>query len=295
MERRQRERRVRTGRRLGDGRLTGRFDGFSAGLGAPRLLLIESHEETRLLYTCLFEEAGYSVCAVAAGPGALAVAQHRLPDVIVMAAEGAEAGAGEMLRRWRSALPASSPAPVVLITARAEVDGSAPAAGALLILEPGVTAETLLAEVDQLVRTAPRERAVVRQLRRSLLTLRALGQRFTPDESAQERLRGLIDRLQVAILVLDERGRHVAVSRGAATLTGYSRAELLGMSGSDAALTSERLFARPWPELLTAEPNATATTIRDKRGNVVDIHAAFATLVPGLHATAFAISQPAPK
>jgi excisionase family DNA binding protein len=141
------------------------------------------------------------------------------------------------------------------------------------------------------VLTAPLDGAVVRRLRRSLLTLRELGKRFTPGQSAQERVRALIDRLQVAILVLDEQGRYVAVSRGASTLTGYTRAELLNMSVSDSEVASAPRLAAPWHEFLTNPQSAVGTTIRDKSGNIVNIQTAFATLLPGLHATAFAISE----
>jgi len=282
MERRQRDRRAGQGRR--------RFDGPPPVLGTPRVLLIEPHDDTRLLYTCLFEEAGYSVYGVSDGIVAIGVAQQRLPDVVVMKMGEPGADAFEILRQLRDN-PLTSIIPAVVMTSLLHVDvpASARASGTVLILETSTRPETLLAEVDELILTAPRGRAVVRRLRQSLLTLRELGKRFTPDQSAQERVRALIDRLQVAILVLDEHGRYVAVSRGASALTGYSRAELLRMSVSDSEVSSDPLLSGPWQEFLTNPQSA--TTLRDKRGNIMNIETAFATLLPGLHAAAFAISD----
>ena len=42
-----------------------------------------------------------------------------------------------------------------------------------------------------------------------------------------ERIRGLIDRLQIAVLAFDDRGRYVATSPAVSSLTGYSRAQSL--------------------------------------------------------------------
>jgi hypothetical protein len=59
-----------------------------------------------------------------------------------------------------------------------------------------------------------------------------------------------------------------------------------------------RLWARfhqlrtwPWHECLTTQSSAAEATIRDKNGNILNIRRAFATLLPGLHAAAFAISD----
>src|SRR5437763_6596656 len=75
VERRIRERRIVWGRRTPDAFATRE---------RPRLLLIEPHDDTRLLYADLFEAAGYAVEGVADGPTGIARAQRRLPDVIIM-------------------------------------------------------------------------------------------------------------------------------------------------------------------------------------------------------------------
>jgi PAS domain S-box-containing protein len=266
MEPRQLDRLAEWGRR--------RFDSAVPVLGAPRVLLVEPHDETRLLYTCLFEDAGYAVHGVSDGIVAIGVARHRLPDIVVMLMAVSAVDGFEILHQLRED-PLTSSIPAVVV----------------LVLEGSTGPETLLAEVEELILAAPRDRAAIRRLRRSLLTLRELAKRVKPDDRAQQRMRALIDRLQVAILALDEQGRYVAVSRGASTLTGYSRAELLNMAGSDSEFSSDQFPSRPWQEFLTDHQTAAGSTLRDKSGTIVNVHTAFATLLPGLHAAAFAISE----
>jgi PAS domain S-box-containing protein len=278
LERRLRDRRAPRGRR--------RSDIFGE---TPRLLLIEPDEATRLLYACLFEEAGYAVYPMAEGIGAIDVVRGRLPDVVVMELAVPGADGFEILRQLREdPLTSSIPAVVVTSVLNFDVPEHARASGAVLVLGKPTGPETLLAEVDELIRATPRERLVVRQLRRSLLTLRELGKRVKPEERAQERVRALIDRLQVAILALDAQGCYVAVSRGASTLTGYSRAELLGRSIFDAGLTLNPPASEGWQEFLAQQRSGAETKMRDRNGNIVRIQTEFATILPGLHAAAFA-------
>ena len=277
-ERRLSDRRAHWGRR--------RADGVAAVDEMPRVLLIEPDQETRLLYACLFEEAGYAVYAVAESTVAIDVARGRLPDVVVI--EFAEPGAdGEILRQWGED-PLISSIPIVVVASLLHFDAPVRAPGAISVLGKPTGPESLLAEVDKLVSATPRERLVVRQLRRSLLTLRELGQRVKPDEDAQERVRSLIDRLQVAILALDEEGRYVAVSRGASTLTGYSRAEVIGKSIFDTGLALNRRVSEGWQEFLARKQSAAKTITVDRNGNIVTIQTEFVTILPGLHVAAFA-------
>ena len=281
VERRLRDRRAECGRR--------RSDSFAPVGETPRLLLIEPHEDTRLLYACLFEEAGYAVYPLAEGIGAIDIVRGRLPDVVVMELAVPGADGFEILRQLREdPLTSSIPAVVVTSLLNFDVPERARASGAVLVLGKPTGPETLLAAVDELIMATPRERLVVRQLRRSLLTLRELGKRVKPEESAQERVRALIDRLQVAMLALDAQGHYVAVSRGASTLTGYSRAELLGRSIFDAGLTLNPPASERWQEFLAQQRFAAETKMRDRNGNIVSIQTEFATILPGLHAAAFA-------
>src|SRR5262245_32303987 len=68
------DRRASRGRRWSDSVVSGDSE-------SSRVLIIAPSEDTRLLYTMLFEEAGHTVYAAVDGPSGLAIAQHRLPDV----------------------------------------------------------------------------------------------------------------------------------------------------------------------------------------------------------------------
>ena len=277
-ERRLCQRRAHRGRR--------HADAAAAVNETPRLLLIEPDRQTRLLYACLFEEVGYAVYAVADSTGAIDVARGRLPDVVVMQAAGS--GADQVILRQWGEDPLISSVPIVVVASVLHFDVPARAPGAISVLGSLTGPESLLAEVDKLINTTPRERLVVRQLRRSLLMLRELAQRVKPDERAQERVRSLIDRLQVAILALDTEGHYVAVSRGALTLTGYARAELIGKSVFDTGLALNPRVSEGWQQFLARKQSAAKTILLDSSGNVVSTQTEFATILPGLHAAAFA-------
>jgi PAS domain-containing protein len=73
---------------------------------------------------------------------------------------------------------------------------------------------------------------VRRHLRRTLLTIPRVAAHATLDRDAQSHVRALVDRLQFAVLAIDERGRYLAASAGAPSLTGSSQSELLTMRSS---------------------------------------------------------------
>jgi PAS domain-containing protein len=193
----------------------------------------------------------------------------------------------EFLRQWGED-PLISSIPIVVVASLLHFEVAARSPGAIAVLGKSTGPESVLTEVDKLISATPRERLVVRQLRRSLLMLRELGQRVKPDEGAQERVRSLIDRLQVAILALDTEGRYVAVSRGASTLTGYARAELIGKSIFDTGLALNPRVSEGWQEFLDRRESTAKTILLDRVGNVASIQTEFATILPDLHAAAFA-------
>ena len=277
-QRRLSQRRAHVGRR--------REDWATAIDETPRILLVEPDQEIRLLYACLFEESGYAVYAVAESTGAIDVARRRLPDVVVMELEGPGADRA-ILCQWGED-PLISSIPIVVIGSLVNFDVPARTAGPISVLGKSTGPEGVLDEVDNLISATPHERLVIRQLRRALLMLRDVGQRVKPGESAQERVRWLIDRLQVAVLALDTEGRYVAVSRGASTLTGYARTELIGKSIFDTGLELNRRVSAGWEEFLARKQSAPKTIMLDRSGNVVSIQTEFATILPGLHAAAFA-------
>jgi len=263
-----------------------RADAIATAVGdTPRLLLIEPDQETRLLYACLFEEAGYAVYVVAESRMAIAAAQTRLPDVVVMQLE--THADGQILHEWGQD-PLTSSIPIVVATSVLHVHTAGRVPGAISLCARSMGPEFLLAEVDKLIGGTPRERFADRQLRRSLMTLRELGQRVKRDDAAQEVMRSLIDRLQVAILALDTEGRYVAVSRGASILTGYTRADLIGRSIFDAGIALNLRIAEGWQEFLARQNSTTKTITLDRSGNPVSLQSEFETILPGLHVATFA-------
>jgi PAS domain S-box-containing protein len=135
----------------------------------------------------------------------------------------------------------------------------------------------------------PPERSVRRQLTRTLLALRKCAAQIKPDVDVQQRVRALIDRLQVAVLVLDEHGRYIAASPAVSELTGYAQHELLAMSIFDSQFDSDFLLQRDkWPNFGDAEQGGTTSTVRVGKRRMRSMKAAFLTIVPGLHAAAIA-------
>jgi PAS domain S-box-containing protein len=143
----------------------------------------------------------------------------------------------------------------------------------------------LVGEVDTLIAAAPRAR---RTLKRRLLDIEELARFYPPDQEGQDRLRDLIDRLQVAIFAVDAEGHCIAASQGATRLTGYSRGQWLGTSVCDAALPGGPLDDARWRVVLAACHDAGTTTITTRAGEHLPVHAAaVAELLPGVHVAAF--------
>lgn len=276
-------RRARGDRRRADGR---RGVDKRSNL-VPRLLLVEPHDDTRALYTTLFEDIGCAVYAVSSGRDAIAIAHQRLPDVVVMEIAVPDADGFAILQGLRQE-PGTADVPALVVTSQVHfgIPDRARQSGATLVLSKPVMPDVLLKSVDELLADTPPDRLVRRQLRRSLMTLKKLGTRL--DDRAQERVRALIDRLQIAALAIDGEGRYVAASAGAQRLIGLSRDELLGMSVSDAALTEVLPLAAPWDAFRSQEIATSATTMRDRSGQQVAMAVAFVNVVPGLDVAAFA-------
>jgi CheY-like chemotaxis protein len=277
-DRRQRDRRQRW-RRRGAGRPI---------VNAPRVLLVEPHEETRFLYATLFEESGYAVYAIANGIDALTAVQKRLPDIVVMemAVPGADGFA--ILQTLRSdQATADIPAVVVTSLLHFDVPQRARESGATVVLCKPTPIDSVLDAVDELIMATPVDRFARRTLRRSLLTLRKAGMELNVDATATQRMTALIDRLHTAVMGIDEHGRYLAASTGAELLTGYTRAELLTLSIFDTALGTDLPLARRWEEFVSHADDLSTATIHDKGGRAVTVHSLLATIVPGLHAAAF--------
>ncbi len=279
-ERRHGGRRVNAGRR--------ELDRVAPRTEAQRVLIIAPNLDTRLLYAMLFEQTGYTVYAADEGPAGIAMAQHHLPDVVVVEGSVPTVTGFDTLGHLR-ATPLTANIPVVVVTSSLHFNtpGHARASGAILLLATSVEPDKLISSVAELVSMTPPERSVRRQLTRTLLALRKCAAQIKPDVDVQQRVRALIDRLQVAVLVLDEHGRYIAASPAVSELTGYAQHELLAMSIFDSQFDSDFLLQRDkWPNFVDAEQGGTTSTVRVGKRRMRRMKAAFLTIVPGLHAAA---------
>jgi PAS domain S-box-containing protein len=278
MERRQHDRLGRPGRRQSDGR--------TPAADNRRVLLVGPDLAWRLVTAYVFEEAGYDVYAAADQRQAVAFTTRLLPDVVVVQMETSDAL--YILARGSEG-SSTSDIPVVVLTSSLQSTEARRAreAGGVTLLAHAAEVDVLVGEVDALIAVAPRTQ---RMLRRRLLDIQELARYYTPDGEGRERLRHLIDRLQVAILAVDEQGHCIAASQGATVLTGYSRPQLLTTSVfQHASFAGEHVSDERWRGFLANRQYAGTTTITNQAGEDVTVHAAaVAEIMPGFHVAAFA-------
>jgi PAS domain S-box-containing protein len=277
MERRQHDRLVRPGRRQTDRR--------PPAADHRRALLVGPDEAWRLLTAYVFEEAGYVVYAAADQQQAVAFTTRLLPDVVVVQVE-----APDTLDVLAGLSEGSSTCdiPVVVLTSSLQSTEArrARAAGGVTLLAHPADVDVLVGEVDTLIASAPRAQ---RALKRRLLDLQELARCYRPNADGQARLRQLIDRLQVAIFAVDEQGHCIAASQGATMLTGYSRPQLLTTSVFQAGFAGGHVSDERWRAFLANRQYAGTTTITNRAGEDVTVHAAaLAEIMPGVHVAAFA-------
>jgi PAS domain S-box-containing protein len=248
-----------------------------------RVLLVGPREAWRLLTTDLFEEAGYAVYAAADSRQAVAFTTRLLPDVVIV--QMVTLDTLDVLARL-SAGSSTYDIPVVVLTSSLQSSKARRAreAGALTLAD-SAGGDVLVGEVNTLIAAAPRAQ---RTLRRLLLEIKELARYYSPDGEGEARLRHLIDRLQVAMLAVDEQGHCIAASQGATTLTGYSRLQLLSTSVFQAAFDGGHVSDERWRGFLENQQYAWTTTITNRAGEDVTVHAASVEIMPGLHVAAFA-------
>jgi PAS domain S-box-containing protein len=257
---------------------------------SPHVLVIDPHDDTRTLYGMIFTEENCVVYGAAEGLAGLAQAEHRLPDVILTELAVPQLDGFEILDRVK-ANRLTADIPVIAVTGllhKAAADRAQQAGFAEVLAKP-VAPAVLLQAVRDAIATTPDDRRVRRRLRRSLLTLRKLGRHLAADPSAQERIRNLIDRLQVAVLAFDDAGRYVAASPAVSSLTGYSRTHILSRSILEAPLVDAAPnIQQRWGDFLSAQHCTTLGTLKDAGGDRIHLQAAFVTVLPGLHVAAIA-------
>jgi PAS domain S-box-containing protein len=278
MERRQHNCLARPGRRQNDRRLP------VVAVDNRWVLLVGLDEAWRLLTAYLFEDAGYAVYAAADPRQAVAFTTRLLPDVVVVQMETPDTL--DILARLSEG-SSTYDIPVVVLTSSLQSAEARRAgeAGAVTLLAHSTEGDALVGEVDTLIAAAPRAQ---RTLKRRLLDIKELARCYSPDSEGQARLRHLIDRLQVAILAVDEQGHCIAASQGATTLTGYSRLQLLTTSVFQAGLDGGHVSDERWRGFLANRQYAWTTTITNRAGEDVTVHAAAVEIMPGLQVAAFA-------
>lgn len=276
MDRRQRDRIERLGRRRSDRR--------SPAADNRRALLVGRDEGWRLLTVYLFEEAGYNVYAAADQRQAVSFTIRLLPDVVVVQME--TPSTLDILGRLKQGSSTYDIPIVVLTSSLQSIEARrAREAGGVALLAHSDEGDVLVGEVDTLIAAAPRAQ---RALNRRLLDIKELAGYYTPDAEGQASLRHLIDRLQIAILAVDEQGHCIAASQGATTLTGYSRLQLMTTSVFQTGFDGGHVSDERWRGFLANRHHAWTTTITNPAGEDVAVHAAAVEIMPGFHLAAFA-------
>ncbi|MQA28472.1 MAG: PAS domain S-box protein [Luteitalea sp.] len=250
-----------------------------------RVLLVGPDEAWRLLAAYVFEEAGYVAYAAANRRQAVAFSTRLLPDVVVVHVQALETL--DLLAALSEA-STTRDIPVVVLTSSLQSAEARRirAAGGVTLPPHTDDVGVLVDEVDGLIAAAPRAQ---RTLKRRLLDLQELARYYTPDAEGQARLRRLIDQLQVAIFAVDEEGHCIAASEGATKLTGYSRLQLLTTSVFQAGFAGGHVSDEGWRGFLSNRQYAGTTTITNRAGDDMTVHAAaVAEILPGFHVAAFA-------
>jgi PAS domain S-box-containing protein len=277
MDRRQNDRLTRPGRRQSDRR--------PPAADNRRVLLTGPDEAWRLVHAYVFEEAGYAVYAAIDTHQGAAFATRLLPDAIVVHGDVPDVtGLLETLKET----PGTRNIPVLVVTPALESIAAreARAAGAITLTIHRGDVDLLVDEVDALTASGPRAQ---RTLKRRLLDLQELARYYTQDADGQAALRRLIDGLHVAIFALDEDGRCIAASDGATALTGYSRGQLLRSTVFQPEFAEGQMSDVRWRGFLTNRQYTGTTTITNRAGELVTVHAAaVAEIMPGFHIAAFA-------
>jgi DNA-binding response OmpR family regulator len=215
------------------------------------------------------------------------VASDRLPDLIITEVVVPHLDGLSIIRLLRDR-PNTADLPIVVVTGMLHdnMPQRARDVGAAVVLPKPTSLDALVHTVDDMIRRTPSVQLVRRHLRQTLLTIATVAAHTQFDQYAQVRVRAFIDRLQIAVLAFDDRGRHVAASAGVESLTGYSRAKLLAMSiynlVRDGKLPNLQASTQ---DLITHElPHL---TLCGSGGTAVPVDALVTTIVPGLHAAAF--------
>lgn len=82
---------------------------------AKLVLLVDSHEDSRTIYTAILEHHGFAVAAAASGDDGVRMARERRPDLIVVEFAPPRQQSLALVRALR-ALAAAAPVPIVALS-----------------------------------------------------------------------------------------------------------------------------------------------------------------------------------
>jgi PAS domain S-box-containing protein len=129
----------------------------------------------------------------------------------------------------------------------------------------------------------------MRELERALNAI----ERDTRRPEAEQRKRAETVRsglagIPAAVLIANDRGRYIDANRGAALLTGYTRAELLRLTVADLTPPGRgSLFERLWREFLVRGRMSGTYALRCKDGRLIrPRYVAMSNVLPGIHVSA---------
>jgi PAS domain S-box-containing protein len=254
------------------------------------VLVASSNNDWRAQMVRAAEQAGHRILEAVDGVQAVTAATRYVPDVLIADAVLPQLD-GAQLATALAENPDTMGVPVVLVATAAEEpgDGHATHAAVASIADAAREMATFLAR-----RTAASDGIVT--LRRALADVRANAGHPGADDGAAtvlvraRQLANSVAESMISVLVADDDARYVDANAAACALTGYSHAELLGMTIWD--LTPEQRVPqdrRLWDRFKRDGRFEGSYRIRRRTGETVTIrYAASANVSPGLHVSALA-------
>ena len=273
------ERRVVTGRRAGD-----------VSLEPVRVLTVEPHDDMLDLWSYCLEADGYRVSGARDADEGFAAALRELPDLLITELALPRRDGLSLIAQLRGD-SLTRDIPVLVLTAIADdaTLANARSQGAAAALAKPVMPEEMQAAVRDILSHGDPARLLDRQLRRKLLAVRHLAQRFGASAELREHLARFIDKLQQAVLLLDDEGHLIAASGAAAFITGFSDTLVTEHSVFDAIVAGERVSTTCWGRAREQEHWSGCAQFAHRNGHTVTTRAVYmAAGVAGLHVAAFA-------
>jgi len=212
------------------------------------ILIVDDEPANRRLLEALLRPEGYQTLAAANGEAALAMAVARAPDLILLDVMMPGIDGYEVARRLK-ADPATSPIPIIMVTAQA--DRQAHLSG-------------LNAGADEFL-TKPVERAELWLRVRNLLRLKSFGDFLIDHNAILERqvrarsadllrFRMAMDATADAIMLVERLSmRFIEVNATACEMLGYARAELLQLGPANISSSTSAELAQAYDAIIAGK------------------------------------------